>query len=168
MKLKTSEIKQNPNNPRFIRDAAFEKLVQSIKDFPEMAEVREIVVNTDHVILGGNMRFKAMKAAGWTEVPVRIVDWPQEKQDEFVIKDNVSGGDWDWDMLANQYDAGELEDWGLELPKEMGGEDDEKEERAKFPRIIITYTDAADLEESLDYIKETAEQSNGKVKVDIP
>jgi DNA modification methylase len=81
-----------------------------------MANIRPIVCNTDMVILGGNMRFKAMQAAGWKEVPVEVVDWPEDKQAEFVIKDNVSGGEWDWDMLANQWDAEKLEAWGLDLP----------------------------------------------------
>lgn len=80
-----------------------------------MAEVREIVVNRDNIILGGNMRYKAMLEAGWTDAPVRVVDWSPEKQREFVIKDNVSGGEWDWELLANDYDKQELEDWGMDV-----------------------------------------------------
>lgn len=117
MKLQADQIKPNPDNPRFIKDDNFKKLVQSLKDFPEMAEVREVVVNKDYVILGGNMRFKAMQEAGWTEIPVKVVDWTEDKQREFVIKDNVSGGDWDWDVLANEWDAQQLNDWGLDLPE---------------------------------------------------
>ena len=116
MKLKISEVKLNPDNPRTIKDANFKRLVQSIKDFPEMADVREVVVNKDYVILGGNMRFQAMKEAGWKEIPVKVVDWPEDKQREFVIKDNVSGGDWDWDLLANEWDSDLLFEWGVELP----------------------------------------------------
>ncbi len=117
MKLyKIKDVKLNPANPRIIKDDKFAKLVQSLKEFPEMANIRPIVCNTDMVILGGNMRFKAMQAAGWKEVPVEVVDWPEDKQAEFVIKDNVSGGEWDWDMLANQWDAEKLEAWGLDLP----------------------------------------------------
>lgn len=116
MKLKVSEIKTNPDNPRVIKDSKFAKLVNSLVEFPEMAEVREVVVNKDHVILGGNMRFKAMKEAGWKEIPVRVVDWSEEKQREFVIKDNVSGGDWDWDLLANEWSLDQLDEWGLEVP----------------------------------------------------
>lgn len=118
--LKISQIKQNGANPRTIRDANFDNLVQSIIEFPEMLEAREIVVNTDYMILGGNMRYKAAKAAGVKEVPVKIVDWPEERQNEFIIKDNVSGGDWDWEMLANQWEQDLLEHWGLEIeaPKE--------------------------------------------------
>lgn len=114
--LKVSEIKNNPNNPRLIKDDKFKKLVQSIKDFPEMLNAREIVVNKDHVILGGNMRFKAAKEAGLKEVPVKIVDWDEDKQRQFIIKDNVSGGEWDWDLLANEWNVDELNDWGLDLP----------------------------------------------------
>jgi len=107
------DIKENQKNPRIIRDKKFSDLVKSIKDFPEMLEAREIVVNTDMVILGGNMRHKACIEAGIEKVPVKIVDWTQEKQDEFVIKDNVSGGEWDWDELANDWDNELLEDWGV-------------------------------------------------------
>ena len=113
---KIKDVKLNPSNPRIIKDDKFAKLVESLKEFPEMATIRPIVCNTDMVILGGNMRFKAMQAAGWKEVPVEVVDWPEDKQAEFVIKDNVSGGEWDLDMLANQWDAEKLEAWGLDLP----------------------------------------------------
>lgn len=125
--LKVSEIKNNPNNPRLIKDDKFKKLVKSIKEFPEMLDAREIVVNKDYIILGGNMRFKAAKEAGLKEVPVKIVDWSEEKQRQFVIKDNVSGGEWDWDLLANEWDAEELYEWGLDTPVDWG-EDKEVEE----------------------------------------
>ncbi len=115
-KVKVSEVKENPGNPRFIRDEKFIALVQSIRDFPEMADIREIVVNKDMVILGGNMRFKAMKEAGWTEVPIRIVDLTPEQEREFIVKDNISGGEWNFEMLSNEYEAFELEEWGLDLP----------------------------------------------------
>jgi hypothetical protein len=110
-------IKNNPNNPRVIKDDKFKKLVQSIKDLPEMAEVRPVVVNTDMVVLGGNMRLKAMREAGWKDVPIQVVDWDEDKQRQFIIKDNVSGGEWDWDMLANQWDELELQEWGLDVWK---------------------------------------------------
>lgn len=115
--LKVSEIKNNPNNPRLIKDAKFKKLVASIKEFPEMLDAREIVVNKDHIILGGNMRFKVAKEAGLKEVPVKIVDWSEDKQRQFVIKDNVSGGEWDWSLLANEWDAEELDEWGVDVIK---------------------------------------------------
>lgn len=129
---KISEVKLNPNNPRLIKDDKFKKLVQSIKDFPEMLSIRPIVVNKDMIILGGNMRFRACKEAGIKEIPVIITDLPEDKQREFLIKDNTSGGEWDWDMLANEWDTDELEAWGLDLPvfdiKDEGEADDDNYE----------------------------------------
>jgi DNA modification methylase len=117
IKTKISEVKLNPNNPRLIKDDNFKKLVQSIKDFPEMLDIRPIVVNADMVILGGNMRFKACKEAGLKEVPIIIADnLTEEQQREFLIKDNVSGGEWDFEMLGNEWDTEQLEEWGLEVP----------------------------------------------------
>jgi len=113
---KISEVKLNPNNPRLIKDDKFKKLVQSIKDFPEMLNIRPIVVNQDMIILGGNMRYKACKEAGLKEVPVIITDLSEDKQREFLIKDNTSGGEWDWEVLANEWDNEELESWGLDIP----------------------------------------------------
>ncbi len=111
------EVKNNPNNPRLIKDDKFKKLVQSIKDFPEMLEIRPIVVNEDMIILGGNMRFRACKEAGLKQVPViKLVGLSEDKQREFLIKDNVSGGEWDWNMLANEWETNELENWGLDIP----------------------------------------------------
>lgn len=127
MKLPIADIKPNPDNPRQIKDDKFKKLVQSLKDFPEMAEVREVVVNKDHMILGGNMRYRAMQEAGWSEVPVKVVDWPEDKQKEFIIKDNVSGGEWDWAVLANSWDTNLLDDWGVDLPSGFGKENEEDE-----------------------------------------
>jgi site-specific DNA-methyltransferase (adenine-specific) len=117
IKTKLSDIKLNPNNPRLIKDDKFTKLVQSIKDFPEMLDIRPIVVNSDMVILGGNMRFKACKEAGLKEVPIIIADsLTEEQQREFLIKDNTSGGEWDFEMLANEWDVDQLEEWGLDIP----------------------------------------------------
>lgn len=130
--LPIGKIKANPNNPRTIKDDKFFKLVQSLKDLPEMAKVRPVVVNQDMVVLGGNMRLKAMKEAGWKEAPVEIVDWDEDKQRQFIIKDNVGFGEWDWEMLANQWDAEQLDDWGLDIPafddpKELEAEEDDYE-----------------------------------------
>jgi len=114
--MKISDIKANPNNPRIIKDDKFKKLVESVKSFPEMLELRPIVVNKDMIILGGNMRFKACKEAWIKEIPVIIADNLTEEQErEFLIKDNVSGGEWDWDILANEWDKEELEEWGLDV-----------------------------------------------------
>jgi ParB-like chromosome segregation protein Spo0J len=118
MNMKLSDIKPNPSNPRIIKDDKFAKLVQSIKDFPQMLELRPIVINSDNIVLGGNMRLRACKEAGLKEVPVmRADDLTPEQQAEFIIKDNVGFGEWDWDMLANQWDAEKLNDWGLDVPK---------------------------------------------------
>ena len=117
MKLvKLSEVKLNPNNPRLIKDEKFLKLVQSIKDFPEMLDIRPIVVNQDMIILGGNMRYKACKEAGLKEVPIIVTDLTEEQQREFLIKDNTSGGEWDFEMLTNEWDVEQLEEWGLDMP----------------------------------------------------
>jgi len=116
-KVKLSEIKPNPKNPRLIKDEKFKKLVQSIKDFPQMLELRPIVVDENNIILGGNMRFKALKEAGHTEVSiVRANDLTSEQKDEFIVKDNVGFGEWDWDSLANEWDVDKLEEWGLDIP----------------------------------------------------
>jgi DNA modification methylase len=138
-KVAIGELKPNPNNPRIIKDDKFKKLVQSIKDLPEMAEVRPIVVNTDMVVLGGNMRLKAMREAGWKEVPIEVVDWDEDKQRQFIIKDNVSGGEWDWEMLANQWDADELNEWGLDLPEfEQAQELEAEEDDFEMPEEVQT------------------------------
>jgi DNA modification methylase len=116
-KWKVSEVKANPNNPRVIKDDKFKKLVKSIQDFPEMLELRPIVVNTDGIVLGGNMRLKACKEAGLKEVPViKAEELTEDQQKEFIIKDNVGFGEWDWEDLANNWDAEELTEWGLDLP----------------------------------------------------
>jgi hypothetical protein len=113
---KITDIKLNPNNPRLIKDDKFKKLVQSIKDFPEMLDIRPIVVNKDMIILGGNMRYRACKEAGIKEIPVIVTDLSEDKQREFLIKDNTSGGEWDWNVLANEWDVSELTEWGIDIP----------------------------------------------------
>jgi hypothetical protein len=114
--VKISEIKRNPDNPRIVKDEKFKKLVQSLKDFPEMMSIRPIVVNTDMMILGGNMRYEAAKAAGWQEIPVEVVDLSEEKQKEFVIKDNLGYGEWNWEVLTNEWDVELLSEWGVDIP----------------------------------------------------
>jgi len=112
-----AQVKANPNNPRIIKDDAFRKLVASIKEFPEMLDIRPIVVNGDMVVLGGNMRLRACKEAGMKKIPIiKAEDLTEEQQRQFIIKDNVSGGEWDWEMLANEWDPVELNDWGLDIP----------------------------------------------------
>jgi hypothetical protein len=108
-----------------IKDEKFAKLVQSIKDLPQMLSIRPIVVNSDMVVLGGNMRLKACKEAGLKEIPIIIADnLTEEQQREFLIKDNVSGGEWDWAMLQNEWDTEQLDEWGVDLPQWSKGIDE--------------------------------------------
>jgi len=112
-----SDIRENPDNPRVIRDDKFNKLVKSIRDFPEMLRIRPIVVDGEMMVLGGNMRLRACKEAGLKEVPVIVAsELSEEQQREFIIKDNVGFGEWNWETLANEWDAEELSDWGLDVP----------------------------------------------------
>lgn len=127
-KVKISEVKKNPANPRLIKDYKYNKLVKSLKDFPQMLELRPIVVDKDMVILGGNMRYRASVDAGLNEVWIKIADNLTEKQKkEFIIKDNSNFGEWDWDMLANEWDIQSLNDWGLDLPAVYFDNDEEPE-----------------------------------------
>lgn len=115
-KVKVSAIKSNPKNPRLIKDDKFFKLVKSVKEFPQMLELRPIVVNEDMIVLGGNMRLKACIEAGYKEVTiVKAKDLTPEQQNEFIIKDNVGFGEWDWDMLANEWNSEDLTEWGLDV-----------------------------------------------------
>jgi ParB-like chromosome segregation protein Spo0J len=119
--VKISEVKPNPKNPRIIKDGKFQKLVKSIQEFPDMLNKRPLIVFTDvdgkYCVLGGNMRLKACKEIGLKEIPIIIADeWTEEQKNEFLIKDNVGFGEWDWDSLANEWDAEKLDDWGLDIP----------------------------------------------------
>ena len=136
--VKIESIIPNEKNPRYIRDPKFNKLVNSIKDFPEMLEKRPIVVDENMIVLGGNMRLNACKKAGLSEVWIDVAEgWTQEQKNEFIIKDNVGFGEWDWEILANEWDMKELSDWGMDLPgqdfsndetdKQIANEDEPKE-----------------------------------------
>jgi DNA modification methylase len=130
--LPISSIKLNPNNPRLVKDDKFTKLVKSIQDFPQMLKIRPIVVNDDMIVLGGNMRLKACKEAGLKEVPViKASSLTEEQQKEFIIKDNVGFGEWDWDMIANEWDQEQITEWGLDIPdfavKNLEAEEDDYE-----------------------------------------
>lgn len=115
-KVKIGEVKPNPNNPRLIKDDKFKKLVNSIKEFPEMLDIRPIVVNKDMIVLGGNMRLKACVEAGLKEVSIiRAENLTEEQEREFIIKDNTSGGEWDWDIIANEWVAEQLIEWGMDV-----------------------------------------------------
>ena len=99
-KISIAKIKSNKNNPRFINDSKFKRLVKSIKEFPEMLEKRPIIVDENFIVLGGNMRLKACKKAGLKEIWIdQVTDWTEEQKNEFIIKDNSGFGEWDWDIL---------------------------------------------------------------------
>jgi DNA modification methylase len=114
------KVKNNPNNPRLVKDDKFKKLVNSIKEFPDMLDKRPIIVNEDMIVLGGNMRLKACNEAGLKEIPIIVTDWTEEQQRQFIIKDNLGYGEWDWDMIANEWDENELNEWGLDIPNFEG------------------------------------------------
>ena len=135
--IKITQVKPNKNNPRFIKDYKFNKLVNSIKEFPEMLKLRPIIVNTDMVVLGGNMRLRACKEAGLKEVWVlKADDLTEQQQREFIVKDNVGFGEWDWDLLANEWEIDLLEDWGLDLPIEEQIEKMEDDEEIELPQSV--------------------------------
>ena len=120
--VKITQVRPNENNPRFIKDYKFKKLVTSIKEFPEMLKLRPIVVNNEMVVLGGNMRLKACKEAGLKEIWIlKAEELTEAQQREFIVKDNVGFGEWDWDVLANEWNTQQLGDWGMEVWQ--GGED---------------------------------------------
>lgn len=161
------QIRPNPDNPRVIKDNKFQKLVKSIQELPQMLELRPIVVNRDMIVLGGNMRLKACEAAGLTQVPVVFADnLTPEQEREFIIKDNSSFGEWDWDLLANEWDVEQLQDWGMDI----GGFDlspDEFDEsfelpdgdKSPFQQMTFTMADEqqAIVKNAIDDIKKTEE-----------
>jgi hypothetical protein len=139
MKVSIKDIKPNPNNPRLVKDDKFAKLVQSIKDFPQMLEIRPIVVNKDMIVLGGNMRLKACKEAGLKEIPIiKAEDLTEEQQREFIIKDNVGYGEWDWQLIASEWDAAQLNDWGLDIPDFKAEEIEAVEDDYEIPDELKT------------------------------
>lgn len=167
IEVNLSEIKSNPNNPRIIKDDKFNKLVESIKTFPKMLEIRPIVVNKDMIVLGGNMRLRACKEAGIKKVPVIFAhDLTEEQQREFIIKDNVGFGEWDWAMLANEWNTNELQDWGLDIPgfnideNKMGDEFSLPDgDKAPFQQMTFTLADeqATFIQNAITDIKQTEE-----------
>ena len=127
-KIDIQKVIPNKNNPRFINDSKFDRLVKSIKDFPEMLEKRPIIIDENYMVLGGNMRLRACKKAGLKEIWIdQVKDWSDEKKNEFIIKDNSGFGEWDWDILLNEWETKDLYDWGLDIP-EIPLEDIEAEE----------------------------------------
>lgn len=143
-----NEVLTNPNNPRTIKDDKFKKLVKSIKEFPQMLEKRAIVVDEAMMVLGGNMRLKACKDAGVKKVWVDVAEgWTEEQKKEFIVKDNVGFGDWDWDTLANEWNVDQLDDWGLDVWKsdtdleDFFEQSNEQENiNAELQSIVLNYT----------------------------
>jgi len=140
--VKLTNVKPNPNNPRVIRDDKFAKLKQSIIDFPEMLEKRPLVCYTEgeyYIVLGGNMRLKALSDIGAKEIPIILADeWTEEQRAQFLIKDNVGFGEWDWNTLANEWDADKLTEWGLDLPPMDAIELEAEEDNYEMPDEVQT------------------------------
>lgn len=169
--VKITEVKPNPKNPRVIRDNKFQKLVKSIEEFPDMLNKRPLIVFTDvdgkYCVLGGNMRLKALNELKYKEVPVMLADeWTEEQKAEFLIKDNVGFGEWDWDSLANEWDVEKLEDWGLDVigfnlnADELGTEFNLPDgDKAPFQQMTFTLADkqVEQIKNAIADIKETEE-----------
>jgi len=164
--MKINLIKPNPNNPRIIKDDKFKKLVQSIKDFPQMLELRPIVIDENNIVLGGNMRLKACQELGLKDVPtIYAKDLTEEQKKEFIIKDNVGFGEWNWDDLANDWDDELLVEWGLDLPVFAGieiGSDGfslPNGDKAPFQQMTFTLADeqAVQIQNAIADIKLTDE-----------
>lgn len=164
--ISISKVKRNPNNPRIIKDDKFAKLVKSIQEFPQMLEIRPIVVNDDMIVLGGNMRLKACQEAGLKEIPViKASNLTEEQQKEFIIKDNVGFGEWDWNDLANNWEAEKLQEWGLDIPgfAQMPSEDELiGEEKNKPPTMKITFEAVEDLQQAEIDIRELIDRKYPK------
>ena len=155
--IETNKLKTNPNNPRAIRKDQLDKLIKSLREFPEMLEARPIVVDPDFVVLGGNMRLKAAQLAGLTEVPVYVASWEEAKHKEFIIKDNLAFGEWDWDMLANEWGEELLTEWGMDvwLPeKEPDIDDLIADDKEKPATMRITFADVKQLQEAENDVQE--------------
>ena len=172
--MKLSKLKLNPTNPRIIKDDKFKKLVQSLKDFPEMMEKRPIVCVTDidgkMFPIGGNMRLKALRELGMKEIPDEWVvladDWTEEQRKEFTIKDNVGFGEWNWEDLQENWDSEQLVSWGLDTPgwdidSDEYGEDFSLPDGDKAPFQQMTFTladeQAEQIKNAISDIKQTEE-----------
>lgn len=164
--MKITNIKPNPNNPRIIKDDKFKKLVKSIQDFPQMLELRPIVIDENNVVLGGNMRLKACIEAGLTDVPVKqAADLTEEQKKEFIVKDNVGFGEWDWSDLANNWETDELEEWGLDIigfsnVEDLGDSFSLPDgDKSPFQQMTFTLADeqATQIKNAIEEIKRTEE-----------
>jgi hypothetical protein len=165
-KVKISEVKTNPKNPRLIKDDKFKKLVKSIQEFPQMLELRPIVVDENNIVLGGNMRLKACKEAGLKEVYiVKAENLTELQKDEFIVKDNVGFGEWDWDILANEWDTEKLDEWGLDLPVMLDSDEFGTEfsladgDKPPFQQMTFTLADeqAEQIKNAIEDMKHTEE-----------
>jgi ParB-like chromosome segregation protein Spo0J len=174
MKVPTGKLKPNPSNPRILRDEKFLKLKASIESFPDMLNKRPIVAVTDtdgkYMVIGGNMRLRACQDLKLKEVPIILADeWTEEQRREFIIKDNVGFGEWDWDQLANEWDAGLLSDWGLDVPIAQDFSDKNQEidtdSFADESIIKLTYSleDYEKVREALSKVAATPEQAVWKL-----
>jgi len=170
--MKLKDIKLNKNNPRIIKDDKFNKLKKSISEFPKMLELRPMVLDEDNVVLGGNMRLQALKDLQYTEIPDNWVKYAKDLSDEekqrFIISDNIGFGDWDWDIIANEWDSELLLDWGLDIPNIDGVELSEEYgedftlkdgDKAPFQQITFTLADeqANTIQDAIKDIKATDE-----------
>ena len=130
--MKLKDIKPNPNNPRVLRDDKFQKLKQSITEFPKMLSLRPMVIDENNVVLGGNMRLRALQELGFTDVDEawvkRSSDLTEDEKKRFIIADNVAFGEWDWDTLANDWEVVDLEAWGLDIPQFDEGNSEDLED----------------------------------------
>jgi len=151
-----ASIKENPNNPRIIKDEKFHLLVESIQNFPEMMALRPIIVDENNMVLGGNMRLKALKELDVKEVPViHAKDLSEEQKKEFIIKDNLPFGEWNWDMLANDWDTTKLEEWGMNIPEFESDEiKDESSDYSSRFEIVIECKDETDQEKTYNQLIE--------------
>jgi hypothetical protein len=163
-KVKIIQVKPNPENPRLIKDDKFFKLVQSIQDFPQMLDIRPIVVNDDMIVLGGNMRLKACKEAGLKEVSIVVAsNLTDEQQREFIIKDNVGFGEWDWEDLANNWNVDQLSMWGLDVPVFLESDQDVTiDEQSKKPMIKISFDSINDVQAAENDVKELIDRKYPK------
>lgn len=112
--IELSKLTEHPDNPRYIRDRNYKALLNSVRDFPDMLRARPLVVNKDMVVIGGNMRLRVLRDLKIKNAPVEVVDWTEEQQAEFMIKDNLQQGEFDWDLIANHWDQDSLISWGVD------------------------------------------------------
>tara|TARA_R100001443_G_scaffold16126_2_gene25946 strand:+ start:1529 stop:2119 length:591 start_codon:yes stop_codon:yes gene_type:complete len=165
---KISQLKKHPNNPRIIKDEKYKKLLESLKGFPEMLTARPLVCNKKLQVIGGNQRLSALKELKVKEIGVVIVDWSEEKQKEFMIKDNAKFGDWDWDALANEWDSVKLESWGVDAwlnmddleTKDSFELSEGKKEPFQQMKFILSDVQVDLIKDTLSKIKKTEDYKN--------